>query len=209
MRPAGSRPVRDLSRLLLGESDGSAMSDSLRDQLLKAGLVSKTKVAEAERQQSRKQHRQAKSGIRSDAEEKQKRQAAASAQAAKAARDRKLNDRRREKIAARACAAEIRQLIEQHALPRPEGEEYYNFIAGKKIRRIAVNAELLEKLARGDIAIVWHEGRSAVVPADAAARIRERNERAVIEFGAGSGEPETVDEDDPYKEFVVPDDLRW
>ena len=103
-------------------------------------------------------------------------------------------------------AAEIKQLIDQHALPRPDGDDYYNFVAGKKIRRVAVNAELLERLGRGDIAIVRHEGRSALVPADIAARIRERDERAVITFQA---QPEPVAEDDPYKDFVVPDDLRW
>jgi uncharacterized protein YaiL (DUF2058 family) len=128
------------------------------------------------------------------------------AQAAKVARDQQLNQSRRAKAEARARAAEIKQLLEQHALPRPEGDEYYNFIAGRKIRRIAINAELLERLGRGDIAIVRHEGRSALVPAEVAARIRERDERAVIAF---TNEPATIDEDDPYKDFIVPDDLRW
>lgn len=156
------------------------MSDSLRDQLLKAGLVSRTQVAEAERRQNRDRHQQAKSGAQPGADDEKKRRTAAAAQAAKAARDRELDEKRREKIEARARAAEIRQLVEQHALPRPEGDEYYNFIAGKRIRRVAVNTELLGKL-----------------------------ERAVIDFGTGSGAPEAVDEDDPYRDFVVPDDLRW
>ena len=180
------------------------MSDSLRDQLLKAGLVTKKKASEAERQQHRQQYQQAKGGKPAPGADKQR--TAAAAQAAKAARDRQLNQSRQAKAEARARSAEIKQLLEQHALPRPEGDEYYNFVAGRKIRRIAVNAELLEKLGRGDIAIVRHEGRSALVPADVAARIRERDERAVIAFSNG---PAAVDEDDPYKDFVVPDDLRW
>lgn len=184
------------------------MSDSLRDQLLKAGLVSKTQAAEVERRQSRDKHRNVKAGKPPDVEAARKQRAAEAARAAKAARDRELEQQRREKADARARAAEIRQLVEQHALPRAEGDEYYNFVAGRKIRRIAVDAERLAKLARGEIAIVWHEGRSALVPREIAARIRERNERAVIPFGAGA-DPEPAAEDDPYKDFVVPDDLRW
>ncbi len=183
------------------------MGDSLRDQLLKAGLVSKTKVSEVERHENRSRHRQAKSGARpSDGTSRQ--HEAAAAQAAKAARDRVLNQKRQSRLEARARAAEVRQLVEQYALPRPEGEEYYNFIAGRKIRRIAVNATLLEQLERGAICIVRHEGRNALVPAEIADRIRERDEYAVIAFGGGSAVA-PVGEDDPYKDFVVPDDLRW
>ncbi len=180
------------------------MSDSLREQLLKAGLVSKHQAAQAERQQHRQRNQQKKGDPRPAGGKPPP--AVTAAQAAKIARDRELNQEREARARARAVAAEIKQLIDQHALPRPDGDDYYNFVAGKKIRRVAVNAELLERLGRGDIAIVRHEGRSALVPADVAARIRERDERAVIAFQAQS---EPVAEDDPYKDFVVPDDLRW
>lgn len=182
------------------------MSDSLREQLLKAGLVSRQQVSQAERQQHRqRQQQQQKPGGKRPAAGEPPGPAAA-AQAAKAARDRELNRERELKARARAVAAEIKQLIDQHALPRPDGDTYFNFVAGRKIRRVAVNAELLERLGRGDIMIVRHEGRSALVPADIAARIRERDERAVIPFPA---QPEAAAEDDPYKDYVVPDDLRW
>jgi len=183
------------------------MGESLRDQLLKAGLVSKTKAAEVERQESRARHRQAKSGAK-PAGEGSRQRPVSTVQAAKAAKDRELNQKRQSRLEARARSAEVRQLIEQHALPRPEGEEYYNFVAGRKIRRIAVDAALLEQLARGTVFIVRHEGRNALVPAEIAERIRERDEHAVIPFGDGS-EAAPADEDDPYKDFVVPDDLRW
>jgi uncharacterized protein YaiL (DUF2058 family) len=178
------------------------MSDSLRDQLLKAGLVTRQQAAEAERLQHRQRQQQQRTKAQPAAATAQ----AAAAQAAKAARDRELNRQREIKAQSRAQAAEIKQLIEQHALPRPDGDEYYNFVSGKKIRRIAINADLLDRLTRGEICIVRHEGRSALVPADIADRIRERDERAVID---GHGRPEPIPEDDPYKDFVVPDDLRW
>ncbi len=186
------------------------MGDSLRDQLLKAGLVTDKQAARSVSARERQQHRQKKSGGRT-AQANQaatRRQEAQRQQSAKAARDRQLNQTRQEKAAARARAAEIRQLIEQHRLPVLEGEqlEYFNFVAGRKIRRVAVDAERRERLRKGELSIVWFEGRTAVLPAAIAARVQERDERAVIPFQEG---PEQVDEDDPYKDFVVPDDLRW
>jgi uncharacterized protein YaiL (DUF2058 family) len=182
------------------------MSDTLREQLLKAGLVTRQKAAQAQQQQHRKQHRAAKGQKHAGGEDAQ--QAAGKAQAAKAARDRELNRERAVRADAKARHAQIRQLIDEHRLPPLEGEQfdYFNFVAGRKIRRIALNPELRGRLARGELSIVRHEGRSALVPADVAGKIRERDERVVIAF---SEAPVAVDEDDPYKDFIVPDDLRW
>lgn len=185
------------------------MGDSLRDQLLKTGLVSDKQAARAETERERQQHRQKKSGRAAQASQTEaRRQEAQKQRSAKAARDRQLNQTRQQKAAARARAAEIRQLIEQHRLPVLEGEQldYFNFVAGRKIRRVAVDAERRERLRKGELAITWFEGRTAVLPAAIAERIRERDENAVIPF---QDEPGRVDEDDPYKDFVVPDDLRW
>jgi uncharacterized protein YaiL (DUF2058 family) len=185
------------------------MSDSLRDQLLKAGLVTRSQATRVEQDSQRQQHRQKKGGAKAGAAEAAgKQQQAAAAQAAKAARDRKLNLARQEKVAARARAAEIRQLVDQHRLPALEGDnlEDFNFVTFRKIRRIAVNDERREKLRKGELSIVWFEGRTAMVPADVATKIRERDEKAVIAYQEG---PEEVDENDPYRDYVVPDDLKW
>jgi uncharacterized protein YaiL (DUF2058 family) len=182
------------------------MSDSLRDQLLKAGLVTKKQAVQAERQQHLQQHREKKAHGPAPAAGRQR--AAAASQAAKAARDRQLNEARQAKVEARSRAAEIRQLLEQNRLPTLEGEqfEYFNFVAGRKIRRIALDKDRRERLRRGELCIVWHQGRTGLVPADIAARIGERDARAVIAFDDA---PAVVDENDPYKDFVVPDDLTW
>ncbi|GAM67145.1 nucleoprotein/polynucleotide-associated enzyme [Vibrio sp. JCM 19236] len=47
----------------------------------------------------------------------------------------------------------------------------------------------------------------AVIPTVVAEKIATRVPEAVV----ATAEPteETVDEDDPYKDFVVPDDLMW
>jgi len=109
--------------------------------------------------------------------------------------------------AAKARAIEIKQLVEQHRLPKIlDSEDRFNFVAGKKLRFILVDAATREGLNKGSLFIVRYDGRSEVVPAAIAERIRERDERAVVKLSAESA---PVDENDPYKDFVVPDDLKW
>jgi hypothetical protein len=46
------------------------------------------------------------------------------------------------------------------------------------------------------------------VPLDAVERIRERDPGAIVASPAGPAAAAPA-EDDPYKDFVVPDDLTW
>lgn len=176
------------------------MSMSLREQLLAAGLGTKKQAKQAERQQ----HEQSKSRAAVEAE-RQKR--AAEAQAAKAARDQELNRKRQENAERKERWAQIKQLIEQHRLPKPESDEYFNFIDRGKVRRFPVDRPLRERIVSGALILVRCEGRYDAVPPEIAERIREREPRAVISLN----EPKqnSVDENDPYKDYVVPDDLMW
>ncbi len=177
------------------------MSMSLRDQLLQAGLVTAKQARDAERQEQR-QH------LPKHKRESAPKQAPAPAptQSAKAARDQALNRQQQEKAQRKARQAEIRQLVEQNRLPKLETEEFYNFVDGNKIRRIWADASIRERLGRGEIAIVRHDGHYDLVPAAIAVRIRERDERAVIAHGASK---ESAHSDEAYKEYSVPDDLMW
>ena len=188
------------------------MSTSLRDQLLKAGLVNEKQAREAERQAQ--QHQQ---GQRHQLPKDKRGRPAATqlaaqqAQQAKAVRDQELNRRQQEQADKKARLAQIQQLIEQHRLPRPQTEESYHFVDGNRIRRIPADAALRARLSRGELAIVRSEGRYELVPADIAARIRERDERRVILCAAAGGAADAgpADEDDAYRNFTVPDDLMW
>jgi uncharacterized protein YaiL (DUF2058 family) len=179
----------------------SLMSMSLRDQLLAAGLVSAKQAREAERQQQRQQPPKHKR----DSVAQQPR-ATHSVSSEKVARDQALNRQRQEKAERKARQAQIRQLVEQNKLPRLETEEFYNFVDGNRVRRIWADASVRARLKQGEIAIARHDGRYELVPAAIAARIRERDERAVIV--ATAVEADSAPDDD-YKEFTVPDDLIW
>ena len=178
------------------------MSSSLRDQLIQAGLATEKQGKEVSHQQ---RHRGRSQPRQPTAEEKQ---AAQRAQAEKTARDQELNRQRQAKIERRARMAQIKQWIEQGRLPRVESEDRYNFVDEKRVGFVCVDAALREKLNRGEVAIARYERGYAVVPAELASRIRERDERAVVSLNLAPASA-AADENDPYKDFAVPDDLKW
>lgn len=206
--------------------------NSLRDQLLKVGLVTEKQANQAAQQEQQRQFRHRPPKPKDPPRPSPSRQAAIpaapvitrpqtpaqsaatlaaqQAQAAKVARDQELNRKREEKAKRRARLAEIEQIIEQNRVPRLETEDYYSFIDGKKIRRMSVNPERRGQLTSGVLAIVRYKGHYAVVPKAIADRIRERDENMVVPFvrPKDTGAPEATAED-PYKDFVVPDDLMW
>jgi len=183
------------------------MSMSLRDQLLAAGLGTKKQAKEATQAKRPPSRHQPPPPLSPQ-------QIAANKElAAKAARDKELNRRQQEKAAAKARRAEIKQLIEQYRLPPVESEEYFNFTDGTRLARLPVTPTLREQIIKGSVVIVRYEGHYALVPDEVAARIRERDEHSVVASSAdpaASAAPKSAAaEDDPYKDFVVPDDLVW
>ena len=182
------------------------MSASLRDQLLQAGLVNEKQAREAERQRQQQQQGQQRLPKQQRGSASEAQLAALQGQQAKAARDQELNRQRQQQADRKARVAQIRQLVEQNRLPKVDTDEFYNFVDANKIRRIAVDASLRERLVRGEIAIVRLDGGYAWVPSAVAARIRERDEHAVVVPGAPA---DTARTDDDYQDFAVPDDLMW
>jgi uncharacterized protein len=185
------------------------MSDSLRDQLLKAGLVTKNKVKNAN-QADEQRRRHVNHGAKLPAPDVPP-GATQHAKAQKAARDLELNRRQQEKARRRALRAQVEQLIEQARLPRLETDIYYSFIDGGKVCRLSVDAQRREEICAGKLVIVRYRGFHEVVPAEAAQRIRERDESALVvrDQEKRDEDKKTAPEDDPYKDFVVPDDLTW
>ena len=179
------------------------MSLSLRDQLMKAGLVSEKQAKQAGKQKQKQQRLEKKNQVEVDDSQKQ---AALQAMAEKQARDQELNRQQQEKVQQKAVAAQIKQLIETSRLPKINGEDYYNFVDDKKVKRIAVNNLMRDKLSRGSLAIVRHGGAYEVIPREAALKIQERDAQRIVLLNVQSEGP---DEDDPYAAYQIPDDLMW
>jgi uncharacterized protein YaiL (DUF2058 family) len=181
------------------------MSMSLRDQLLAAGLGTKKQAKEATQAKRPPSRHQPPPPLSAQ------QIAANKALAAKNARDKELNRRQQEKAAVKARRAEIKQLIDQYRLPPVESDEHFNFADGNRLARLPVTAALREQLIKGTVVIVRYEGHYALVPQEATARLRERDEHVVVTHSADSSASASTAaaEEDPYKDFVVPDDLVW
>lgn len=186
------------------------MSLSLRDQLLNAGLITKKQAdkaqAEVGKTKQKGQHNKGKP-VPAAAPNAEALKAAEAARAAKAAKDRALMEKAKEKQALKAKYAEIKQLVEANKLPPVVSDTLYNFTDRKNnIRRIPVTPELRAQIIDGRLAIARCEGQYFLVPAAVGDKIRERDPNAVATINR---ESDKVDENDPYKDYKVPDDLIW
>jgi len=179
------------------------MAISLKDQLLKAGLVDARKVSAATKEKRKQEKQQRKHKIETVDEVKVNAQKALQE---KVERDRQLNFERDEQLRHKAIIAQIKQLIEVSRLSREHAEIAYNFTDGTKIKKILVTDEMLNQLSNGRLAIVKFDEQYSVVPKSVAEKIKLRDESYVIVRNALQP---TEDADDPYAEYKIPDDLMW
>ena len=183
------------------------MAGSLKDQLLKAGIASRKQAKEAELEQRRKR----KQGQKGPSKEELDRAAAIeAARLEKLEKDRQLNERRKQEQAERALRAEIRQMAGQHAIQPPRDADLrYNFVWKNRIRSLWIDEPLRRQLVAGSVSVVAVGDEFVLVPAAIAERIAQRSPGAVVqpdqEPAAGSDDQQ----DDPYADFPIPDDLHW
>ena len=179
------------------------MGSSLKDQLLKTGVASKQLTHKIESEQRKRRKQNSKSAAQAGDNGKAQ---ARRVQSGKAARDRELDRQRHEEAERKATAAQIRQLIETNRLSRKDGETPYSFVDGTRVCRIYVPDEIFQQLGRGLLAIVKLDDDYEVVSAQVAGKIGERDASVII---ARSQSDQPVEEDDPYADHQVPDDLKW
>jgi uncharacterized protein YaiL (DUF2058 family) len=182
------------------------MAGSLQDQLLKAGLTNKKKVKQAERQkkQTAKQVRKGEDVV------DEAKSAADASRLAKISKDKELNLEQTEKAKTKAISAQIKQLIESHALDLKGFELDYNFTDGKKIKKIYVSDLIKHQLSRGILAISKLGITYFVIPAVIADKIRERNSQYIVaQIDVNELDKQAAPEEDPYADYQIPDDLMW
>ena len=186
---------------------------SLQEQLLKAGLVDENKLKQAakEKQKNSKQSRKKtgkslKKKVAAPPTDAQKRQAE------RVARDRELNEKRKQALEQKAIAAQVKQLIETNKVDRSKGEIPYSFVYRNKVKKMYIGETEKNLLAAGRLAIVTtvinHEGRRfELVPMEVAQKIAERDPETIIELN--QQDDSVTSEDDPYADYKIPDDLTW
>lgn len=175
---------------------------TLQEQMLKAGLVTSKKMAKVQRtaKKSRVQAREAREAV----EENKK---------AQLERDKQLSEQQKQAALSKEYKAQVKQLIEMNRIVLAKGDIGFNFTDGNLIKKILVDKATQTQLINGRLAIARlvvenrEECEYAIIPASVADKIAQRDATSIVLHSALSQEEQ--DEDDPYADFKVPDDLMW
>lgn len=175
---------------------------TLQEQLLKAGLVTSKKAAKVQRtaKKSRVQAREAREAV----EENKK---------AQLERDKQLSEQQKQAALVKEYKAQIKQLIEMNRITVSRGDIGFNFTDNNLIKKIEVDKTTQTQLINGRLAIARliidsnGESEYAIIPASVADKIAQRDANFIVLNSALSQEEQ--DEDDPYADFKIPDDLMW
>lgn len=175
---------------------------TLQEQMLKAGLVSSKKMAKVQRtaKKSRVQAREAREAV----EENKK---------AQLERDKQLSEQQKQAALSKEYKAQVKQLIEMNRIDISRGDITFNFTDNNLIKKVVVDKLTQAQLISGRLAIARlvvdssAEPQYAIIPASVADKIAQRDADSIVLNSALSQEEQ--DEDDPYADFKVPDDLMW
>lgn len=181
------------------------MAKSLQEQLLGAGLTNKAK-AKTSKTNKRKQTqavRKNKIVVVDETAEAMKR-----AKRKLIEKDKALNLQKQQFAEKKAIIAQIKQLVDSKKVPQDGEGEAYNFSDGATIKKIYVSTDVREQLVNGRLAIVKIEKRYEIVTAEVAEKIRQRDENCVLLLNERK-DANSIEEDDAYAAYQVPDDLMW
>lgn len=171
------------------------MSESLRDQLLKAGFKPSPKPRakpQPRKPEPRKQH---------DAGEPDLARAfALRAKAERAEREAAEREAREKAAVRKERKRKLQELLAGKAQNRDDAEQVRNFEFAGKIRRVYATAEQLRQLNAGQLGVVMHGGRAFVVARDIALQAQAIAPEAIALL---------VDPEAPADDDGVPDDLMW
>jgi len=180
---------------------------SLADQLLNMGVVDKKKAKKSQhqkRQVENKNRKAVKSGkdVQADDMKQQLEQAAREKQQ----HDLELNKQRDTAQAEKALVAEVGQIVQRHSIDIPKDVELaYNFTHNNKVKKIYITSQQQKDLTQGYLAIAVTGEAYSLIPDKIAARIESRLPELVIR----SQVEQETDENDPYADYQIPDDLMW
>lgn len=180
---------------------------SLQDQLIKAGLSNKHKARQAN-SDKRKKNKQKRSGQsveqslqekvqielkQKQQQDKEKQQALAKAEATK---------REQKELYHR-----IKQILMHRQVPVQDGEIAYNYTDGNTVKKFWVDEKTQQALVNGVLALCVLDEQTFVVTAETAEKLNTLDD-SVVKVKNEKSE-DVIDEDDPYAEYQIPDDLMW
>lgn len=175
------------------------MTDSLREQLLKAGF----RPAPSPKPEKHVRQKPEPRKPLGTAEPDLAQAFALRARAERAEHDAAEREAREHAAAKKERKRKLQALLVGKALNRPDAEHIRNFEFAEKIRRVYVTPEQLRQLNGGDLGVVMHGGH-AVLVARATALEAQAIAPELVPLLVDPGAPATTTENDG-----VPDDLMW
>jgi len=130
------------------------------------------------------------------------------AQCEKIERDKALNEAREAARAKKALKAKVRQIVVQNRQNVDDGQVVFRYLDGSRVRQVYVSEAQHKRLTIGQLAIVLFAGKTHLVDNDIAKKLQAIAYDKVFFFEKGE-EIKSVDADDPYAKYQVPDDLMW
>lgn len=180
---------------------------SLQDQLLKAGLTTKQKAKQANTQK-RKAKKQKQSGAVVEATlQEQVKQNLAKQRAEKQIKDAELNAIKKAELEKKEIANRIFQILQHHQVKGVDGELEYNYTFGNKIKKLFINDKTQKALANGRLALCGLNEITYLVTAETAEKVAQIDNNVVLM--KNEKVTQDIEQDDPYAEFQIPDDLMW
>lgn len=186
------------------------MADSLREQLLKSGIVKQVREEQRAKPPSQgsrggrplqsKGKPHSSQPRREPGEVDLARAYAIRAQAEAAERKRAEQEAAEQARIRRERKAKVQKLLEGQALNKADADQVRHFEYGGKIRRVYVDAEQLSALNQGQLGVVQQNGRYLLVTQAVAGQLRDIDPHLV----ALLVDPQAATDDDG-----VPDDLMW
>jgi len=175
----------------------------MQDQLLNAGLVDKKKAKQLKHEQRKEAKIRQKGQVKIDQNKEQAKRNLIE----KVERDRQLNKQQQDVVEKKAIQAQISQLIKMNSVKRDSGDIAYQFKDGTRIKKIYVTEQLQKDLFNGRLAIARLGDGFQLLPSSAAEKIMQRDPQVIVLLN--TYEVNDSDEDDPYAEYQIPDDLMW
>ena len=173
------------------------MAISLQEQLLKAGLASK-KQANKAKADKRKNKGNSKPAVDPQKIQQQ--------QTDKREKDRQLNLQREQAKTLAANISQARQIIQSNRVSIPNKADInHQFSHLKFVKSLYVDKPIQQQLFRGQLTIIFMDEKYWLIPTDQAHRVFALQPEWVVELP----KQEKTDEDDPYADYEVPDDLMW
>ncbi|MBL0710611.1 MAG: DUF2058 domain-containing protein [Colwellia sp.] len=181
---------------------------SLQEQLLKAGLTTKQKARKAN-SDSRKKNKQKRSGVQHGATlQEQVKQDLAKAQSEKQAKDNELNNQKKQQLATKEQGLRIKQILTHHQIKNAAGDNEYNYTFNNKIKKLSLDTITHRALVNGRLSLCGLDDITYIVTRETADKLAEL-EASIVLVQNDKIADEHLDENDPYADYQIPDDLMW